>query len=177
MNLNKILTPVLALLLFSGAANAQLSSVVTTKDQVLRNNIKTFIVLDEKSGFVMAQTPIKYDINAEMPVCYFTMDNPINLVIPEIGRYLVIHELKKDEGGDQYDWVLENNRDENDVFFSRTKFITWENGKWWNVLVDDDKVVFQNMANHGYLKIDSQGDFSMVEDRKAASRWKLIYIY
>lgn len=177
MNKAKVLIVLLFSLMVSLVAEAQLSSVVTSRDQVIQKKIKTFIVLNEESGFVMAQSPVKYKVDDEMPLCYFTIDNPANLVLPNIGRYLVVHELKKDAGGDQYDWVLENNCDEKDVFFSRTKFISVENSTWWNVLVDNDKVLFQSMVNHGFLKIDEQGDFSMVDDRNAASRWKLIYVY
>lgn len=177
MKKGKVLIALLFLLMISLVAEAQLSSVVTSRDQVIQKKIKTFIVLNEETGFVMAQSPVKYNVEVEMPLCYFTIDNPANLVLPDLGRYLVIHELKKNEGGDQYDWVLENNAAEKDVFFSRTKFITVENATWWNVLVDNDKVLFQSMVNHGFLRIDEHGDFSMVDNRNAASRWKLIYVY
>jgi hypothetical protein len=167
----------LFLILIGTPVFSQMSTVVTGKEDIIKNKHKTFIILNEKTGLVMAKTPVKYDAGAEMPLCYFTIDNPANIVFPGSSRHMVIHDLGASQVGDSYDWVLEVNPDEKDVFFSRSKFITMDNGKWWNVLVNDDRIILQNLATDTYLVIDESGDYSTVPNRKEASLWKLIYVY
>jgi hypothetical protein len=167
----------LSLALFSIPLFSQMSSVVTRPEDILKKKFKTFIILNEKTGFVMAKDPVKYEVGGEMPLCYFTIDNPTNIAFPGSSRFMVIHDLVAAQQGDAYDWVLENNPEEKDVFFSRTRFINIDTGKWWNVLVNDEEVIFQNMATGAFLTIDPSGDYKTVANRKEASLWKLIYIY
>lgn len=167
----------IGIILASFQIQAQMSSVTTGKGNELKQNYKTFIIVNESTGWVMAQNPVKYDVSEEMPLCYFTIDNPSNIVMPGSSRLMVIHDLGASQTGDAYDWVLEDNPDEKDIFFARSKFISLATGKWWNVLVEGEEIILQNVATHNFLTIDNTGDYASTDNRKAASRWKLIYVY
>lgn len=177
MKSHKKLITLILLVFLAIPVFSQMSFITTGTSDILQKKYKTFIILNEKTGLVMAKTPVKYDVSAEMPLCYFTINNPTNLVFPGTSRYMVIHDLGASQEGDAYDWELENNPDEKDVFFARSRFITLDSGKWWNVLVNDDEVILQNMATGAFLLIDQAGDYSTVDNRKEASLWKLIYVY
>lgn len=159
---------------FSLMASAQLSKVHTSKDDVLTKKYEEFVIVDEATNYVMAKSPVKYSAGNQMPSCYFTLDLPsgVTSLTPGTPRWFVIHTL---EVSDE-DWVLENNKAENDMFFGRGRFVVNAINKQWLIQVVNDKVVFKSRYNNKYLKIDENGDYKPVADMSQASKWKLYHV-
>ena len=179
LKMKKILNLTLALCLISFAASAQMSSIQTSIKNAMQGKFKTFIIMDESTGLVLGQKPKAYDPGNEMPLSYFTLllpDEAINY-IPGTPRSFIIHSLETVSGIEGQDWVLENNSDEESVFFARSKYINNEFSKQWLIMVDGQKVVFKNVRNGDFLVVDGNGDYLAVKDFAEATRWKLIYTF
>lgn len=114
-NLFNLLLP---LLMAGTSLDGSLYSIVTKKDDAIVNKKYTkFIVVDEATHYVLAKTPAIYDASKEMPVNYFTLD--FSDIVSSQQRLFTIHNLTDSNGGDEYDWVLEDNADENAIFFTQ----------------------------------------------------------
>lgn len=154
-----------------------MSSVLTSKPDQISKRHKTFILLNEETGFVLAQKPEIYQPGEPMPLCFFSSDLSINDVLPGGQRQVIIHDLTASSNGDQYDWILQHDLDEKDIYFSRGNYILNTATTKWNVLVQGESVFFQNIQTKAFLAIDDQGDYYPAGNRQQASFWKLIYVY
>jgi hypothetical protein len=171
--MKKIIIVAIAIIVFSAFTDG-LHSVVTSKTDELAKKYRTFILVDKATNFVMAKDPVQYDPQLEMPLCYFTIEAPIPGQLPV--RIFTIHNLVENNA-DEYDWVLEHNPDEKDMFFARSRFVLQGLSKQWFITVRSDDVVIQNLRTREYLHIDKTGDFSPVADVNEASSWKLIHVF
>jgi len=164
---------VLGLIILISAKMAEgLMNIATTKEDALINNkYISFIVVDDATNFTLAKTPVKYDASVKMPLHFFTVENAAMLTQSE--RQFVVHNLLDDE----YDWVLEDNPEEGEIFYSRSKFVI--NGKTmsWKFIVRGERILMKNVASGNYLKITEDGKFQRVSDESQASKWKLIHVY
>jgi len=177
--MKKIIFPLAVMLFLNMAALAQLSSINTTARSAIKGYFKTFVVLDENSGFVLAKTPITYQAGAKMPLCYFTtvLPNGADSYVPGNPRVFIIHSTEVVSNSAQQDWVLENNTKENDIFFARNKYINNVLSKHWQIMVDGQMVVFKNIRTGEFLTIDNQGKYHATKNFSKATRWKLIYTF
>jgi hypothetical protein len=172
-NLIVFLLPVL---LITNSLDGGLYSIVTKKEDALVNQKYTkFVVIDDETQFVLAKTPVKYDLSKELPMNYFTVDLTGN--IPGKQRIFTIHNLVNNAGGDEYDWVLEDNADENTIFFSRSNFITMKASMQWLITVRGERILLKNSRTGAYLKVDANGSYLAVKSETEASKWKLIHIF
>jgi hypothetical protein len=172
-NLIVFLLPVL---MMTTSLDGGLYSIVTKKEDALVNQKYTkFVVVDDKTQYVLAKTPVKYDVTKEMPLNYFTVD--LTDLIPGKQRSFTIHNLVSNSGGDDYDWVLEDNADENTIFFSRSNFITMKTSMQWLITVRGERILLKNSRSGAFLKIDAKGSYLSVKTESEASNWKLIHIF
>jgi len=170
--MKKILIVLVLIALISAKMAEGLLNIATTKEDALINNkYISFIVVDDATNYVLSKTPMKYDAAAEMPLHFFTVENAAMLTQSE--RQFVIHNLLDDE----YDWVLEDNPEEGEIFYSRSKFVM--NGKTmsWKLVVRGERVLMKNVASGNFLKISEEGKLQRVSNETQASKWKLIHVY
>ena len=172
-NLFNLLLP---LLMAGTSLDGSLYSIVTKKDDAILNKKYTkFIVVDEATHYVLAKTPAIYDASKEMPVNYFTLD--FSDIVSSQQRLFTIHNLTDSNGGDEYDWVLEDNADENAIFFSRSNFVIQKPSMHWRMVVRGERVLLQNQRTGSYVKMNPDGSYAAVENEAEASHWKLIHIF
>jgi len=177
--MNRLINLIIVLCLINISAIGQMSSIQTSTQGAIQGKFKTFIILDESTNFVMAKTPMPYEAGHNMPLSYFSVLLPdgVSGYIPGTPRSTIIHTLQAGTGLAEKDWVLEDNLEEEGVFFARNKYITNIFSKQWLIKVDGEKVVFQNLRTNGYLTIDKSGNYHMTNNFSDATRWKLIYTY
>lgn len=170
---------IIILLIISLSSTAQLSSISTSGYGCINNEFKTFIILDETTGYVMAKTPIAYNTENEMPLNYFTLVLPsgVQRYVPGNTRIFLIHNLVNSSSSGAQDWVLENNLEEDDVFYARNKYITNTFSKQWLIMVDGEKIVFKNIRTKTFLSIDENGNYFTSNNFANATRWKLIHSF
>lgn len=170
--MRKIIIAIALIALISAKMAEGLLNIATTKEDALINNkYISFIVVDDETNYVLSKNPVKYDAALEMPLHFFTVENAAMLTQSE--RQFVIHNLLDDE----YDWVLEDNPEEGEIFYSRSKFVM--NGKTmsWKFIVRGERILMKNVASGNFLKITEDGKFQRVSDESQASKWKLIHVY
>ncbi len=162
-------------LFMSVSVFAQLSSVHTSAKDIMSKNYQKFILVNESTGYALGKEPVKFIPGGEMPECYFSVDLPANVTSVAAGtpRSLVIHTTEVPSE----DWVLENNRNEGDIFFGRGRFVVNPVDKQWKVQVIDDVVIFVSKYDNSFLAIDGQGDLKRTSSMPEAARWKLYYVY
>lgn len=177
--MKKTIGIIIATLLLSIVGVAQMSSITTSTKNALQNKFKTFIILDEATGYVLAKTTTTYDAGKEMPLNYFTLvlPNGITKYIPGNPRIFIIHSLQTSGSSGEQDWVLENNDEESDIFFARNKYIKTALSKHWMIMIDGERVVFKNMRANKFLSIDEDGKYFAVSNFAEATRWKLIHSF
>lgn len=177
--MNRLISLIIVLYFINISAIAQMSSIQTSTNNCIQGKFKTFIILDENTNFVMAQKPVPYQVGQNMPLSYFSylFLNGASGYLPGAPRSTVIHTLQAGTGLAEKDWVLEENIEEEAVFFARNKYITNVFSKQWLIKVDGKKVIFQNLRTNGYLMIDKNGDYHTTNNFRDATRWKLIYTY
>ncbi|NOR87116.1 MAG: hypothetical protein GQ527_05855 [Bacteroidales bacterium] len=177
--MKKTISIVIATILLSFVGIAQISSITTSVQSALQNKFKTFIILDEATGYVLAKTPTFFDAGKEMPLNYFTMVLPsgISKYIPGNPRVFIIHSLQTSGSSGEQDWVLESNDEEKDIFFARNKYIKTALSKHWMIMIDGERVVFKNMRTNEFLSIDKDGKYFAVSSFAEAIRWKLIHSF
>lgn len=170
---------IIIFLIISITSTAQMSSIVTSGYNCAQNKFKTFIIHDESTGFVMTKTPTAYNSESEMPLNYFTMVLPagVQKYMPGNTRVFLIHNLINTSASGAQDWVLENNQEEESVFYARNKYITNTLSKQWLILVDGEKIVFKNIRTKEFLSIDENGNYLTNDSFADATRWKLIYSF
>ncbi|MBI9035256.1 MAG: hypothetical protein JEZ03_12365 [Bacteroidales bacterium] len=169
---------IIALLTTTAQVFSQMSTILTSKPDQISNKHKTFILLNEETGYVMAQKPEKYQVGEAMPLCYFSTEGSINDYLSNGGqRQIIIHDLTASSTGDKYDWILQYDSEENDIFFSRSNYIMNSITSKWNVLVEGESVFFQNIQSKAFMAINNEGDYYPATSRQQASLWKLIYVY
>lgn len=172
-NLFNILLP---LIMAGTSLDGSLYSIVTKKDDAIVNKKYTkFIVVDEATQYVLAKTPAKYDASKEMPVNYFTLD--LSDMIPTQQRLFTIHNIVENNGGDEYDWVLEDNADEHEIFFSRSNFVMQKPSMHWKMVVRGERVLLKNQRTDSFVKVNPDGSYTAVGNETEASNWKLIHIF
>jgi len=170
---------IIAFCLINLNAIAQMSSIQTSTQNAIQGKFKTFIILDENTGFVLAKKPSQYQPDNKMPLSYFTVLLPDGVTgyVPGVPRSFIIHTLQTVTGLSEQDWVLENNLEEESVFFARSKYVNNKSSKQWLIKIDGEKIVFQNLRTNCFLFIDKNGKYYMVDNFINATRWKLIYTY
>lgn len=160
----------------SAGSPDSLKSIVTSKEDALVNKrFKTFIMVDDATNMALGKTPVKFDISKDMPLNYFTITLPEDAAITQ--RLFTIHNIITENNPDEYDWVLEDNMDENQMFYSRRKFIVKPATMQWIMVVRGERVVLKNMRTRNFLKINPNGELTATEDESGASKWKLIHVY
>ncbi|MBZ0243241.1 MAG: hypothetical protein K8F24_08520 [Bacteroidales bacterium] len=164
--MKKIFLLLLPLLLFGSAAYSQMRNISSEVINPLDKKIKAFMVLDTEFGFVLGRQPVPVGTDGSGPQLYFVQDK---LSLNQ--RLMSVYSF---EPGGDYEWLLEDNAAENDLFFARSRFVTDKNRTKWKILVEGSTVIFQNAASNAFLAIAEDGDIFPVEDRAEASRWKLI---
>lgn len=157
------------------SSQAQLSTIHTSERDILSKDYTKFILVNEATGYALGKEPVKFVPGGDMPEIYFTVDLPANAASLATGapRDLVIHSTEVPSE----DWVLENNRNQGDIFFGRGRFVVNSIDKQWKVQVMDDVVIFQSKYDNNYLEIDQQGDLKRTSSMPEAARWKLYYVY
>ncbi len=174
--MKKIFLLFIPIFLISAISHDTLFSVVTKKEDALVNHRYTkFVIVDDATGLALGKNPMAYDAGKKMPVNYFTLDLPEGLVNTK--RVFVLHNLIKSEGGDDYDWVLEDNSVENTIIFSRRKFVALKMAMHWRFIVRGERVLLKNIRTRDYLKITADGKFSPVDLESDASKWKFIHVF
>lgn len=170
---------IIIFLIISLSSTAQLSSISTSGYGCIHDEYKTFIILDETTGYVMAKTPIAYNTESEMPLNYFTLVLPsgVQRYIPGNTRIFLIHNLFTNSSSGAQDWVLENNVEEESVFYARNKYITNIFSKQWLIMIDGEKIVFKNIRTKKFLSIDEKGNYFTNDKFADATRWKLIHSF
>lgn len=148
--------------------------VHTTAENIIRKRFTNFTVVNS-NGFVLAKTPVKYDTKKRMPTCYFTID-PI-LLKKELRRF-TIHETPSETTASG-DWVIAYNKDEDDVFFSKSKFIIDKFNMKWRIIPnpDGEKLIIYSTRVRGkffYLGIDKEGHYTYTEKPNDGTKWDLI---
>ncbi|TKG95762.1 hypothetical protein EYV94_05565 [Puteibacter caeruleilacunae] len=160
---------------------AQLTTVVTPKEQEALNKQKYFVLVDQATQYVMAKDPVKYKPGTPMPTCYFSSILPTDAGVTYASDYrsLAINTLV---GADKEKWVICEHKEDKKMMFARRRFLADFKAQYlWIPIVDGDCVLFLNMQgainiNWGsYLAINEEGNYVAVKDRNLASRWKLIY--
>lgn len=167
------------LCIVSLSTTAQMSSINTSQKDALLKDFKTFIILDESTGMVLAKNPENYNMDKPMPLNFFTMVLPegVTKYIPGNPRTFIIHSLQTSGSLGEQDWVLESNLEENSTFFARNKYINNKLSKQWMVLIDGQRVVFKNIRTNEFLSIDKNGNYHSVPNFAEATRWKLIHSF
>lgn len=163
------------LILFSITAKSQISNIATSTHDILSAKHKDFIILDEVSSLVLARKPKKYYESSQNPLCYFTIfkDDFLNSGI----RIFEIHSLQKIGKMDDMDWVLQDNKDENRVFFARNQYIQNIVSKQWTLHAEGDRVLIKSLKTSAFLCIDKDGGLFTTKERNEATKWKLIYTF
>lgn len=164
------------MLLFAIQLQAQLRTISSDVSNPLDKKLKLFVAHDTQHNFVITRENVQFDNNASAAPClYFTTPSlTTNIVGNTVPRYFEIHCY---EPTSEYDWILEDNDQENDIFFSRSRFVGQGFSARWKLHVDGNLVFFQNVSSGRYLSIDASGDLSPVENRDQASLIKLIHVF
>lgn len=153
-----------------------LKSIVTSKeDALITKKFTAFIMVDDATNMALGKTPVKFDISKDMPLNYFTITLPENATITQ--RIFTIHNIITENNPDEYDWVIEDNRDENQVFYSRRKFVVNPASMQWIIMVRGERIVLKNIRTSNFLKVNPNGELTATEDESGASKWKLIHVY
>ncbi len=174
--MKKLLIFMVSLILISATLTDSLFNIVTKKEDALVNKKFTkFVIVDDATQMVLSKSPIKYDPAKEMPVHYFTLDLPEG--IPNTERVFVIHLLENPTSADEYDWVLDDNKGENKIIYSRSKFVIQKSQMNWRFVIRAERILIKSLTTGGFLKINSDGSFSTSKDEANASKWKLIHVY
>ena len=162
----------IAFILFLSFSMFGQTYVHTSKEKIIRKKITNFTVLNN-NGYVLSKTPVKYNTKKEMPSCYFTID-PI--LIGKEQRTFMIHNSPSEDLPDG-DWVMTYNKDEDDVFFSKAKFVMNPENMKWFIVPDGDKLLIYSDCiwnKRFYLGIDKKGQFSFTEAITDEAKWELI---
>ena len=177
--MKKSFSIIIATLLFSIVSTAQMSSIITSSQSALQKKFKTFIILDETTGFVLAKTPTTFDAGKEMPLNYFTLvlPNGVTKYIPGNPRSFIIHSIQTSGSSGEQDWVLESNDEEKDIFFARNKYIKTASSKHWMIQIDGERIVIINKRTNEFLSINTSGEYYPVSSFAEATRWKLIHSF
>ncbi|MCK9452176.1 MAG: hypothetical protein M0Q90_10835 [Bacteroidales bacterium] len=156
-------------LLFLGlGAYSQMRNISSEVINPLDKKIKPFMAIDTEFGLVLGRQPIQLSADGNGPQLYFVQDKlSLNT------RLMAIYSFETE---DEYEWMLEDNAGENDMFFARERFVTDKSRVKWKILVDGSTVIFQNAATNAFLAIAEEGDIYPVEDKDKAARWKLIRV-
>lgn len=168
------LLPLIIIPFFMAFATAEegMFSVITSKEDALVNKkFKKFILLDESTGLTLSQKPANYNKSESSPACYFT-SHDLSILNNSI-RAIAIHALPE-ENTDDYDWVLEHNLEEKSIYFGRSNFIGNKDSMHWIFLIRNDKVLLKNYRSGQFVKLNKNGEFSIVERESEATNWKLI---
>lgn len=160
----------------SAVSSDSLYTIVTSKENALVNKkYTTFIMVDDATNMALGKTPVKFDISKNMPLNYFTITLPENVSITQ--RVFTIHNVITENNPDEYDWVLQDNPDENQVFYSRRKFINQVKSMQWIMVIRGERVLIKNIRTRSFIKINPNGDLTAIKDEANASKWKLIHVY
>ncbi len=125
------------------------------------------MAIDSQFGFVLGRNVVS--LEAENPaIIYFVQDR-----LSVSKRLMSIFSFEPDS---DYEWLLEYNAQENDMFFARSRFVVDLARTKWMVLIDGHLVVFQNDATKTYVAVNEKGDLVPVKNFNEASRWKLVHI-
>lgn len=164
--MKKLLLLVLFALMLSLGAYSQMRNISSDVINPLDKKIKAFMAVDTEFGLVLGRQPVQLSADGSGPQLYFVQDM-LNLN----QRVMTIYSL---ETAADYEWILEDNAAENDMFFARSRFVSDKNRTKWKLLVDGSTVIFQNATTNAFLSIAEDGDIFPVNERSNASRWKLI---
>ncbi len=166
----------LSIILVAAVSSDSLYSIVTSRENALINKrYTTFIMVDDATNMALGKTPVKYDISKKMPLNYFTITLAENASITQ--RVFTIHNIITENNPDEYDWVLEDNPDENQIFFSRRKFVSMAIAMQWILIVRGERVVIKNIRTRALLKVKDDGSLISVDNESDASKWKLIHVF
>lgn len=159
---------------------AQVGSITTSKTDEVSRKLKTFIVVDQGTGYALGKENKIYEKDSENPMCYFT-----SVPLSETGlttvnglRIMGIFDAKStpDER-----WNVQYNAQEDAVVFGRSRFVPRKFDALWSPLLDGDHVVFRTLEGGNnanwikFLAMGEDGKLKRVDSFEEASRWTLIY--
>ncbi|PTN07693.1 hypothetical protein [Mangrovibacterium marinum] len=163
----------IGLMVLGLVGSAQMKTIVTSLADEALNKVKPFVLVDQATGYVMAQKPVKYNSEADMPECYFTTlpVSEIGLTVCNASRILAINTRVNSDA-----FAINLNQDEKEIFFSPRKYLA--TAKWsylWEPRVEGNWVCFRNVLQQDvYLAVDNSGNYQKA-DAAHASRWQLIW--
>jgi len=155
-------------LLISLTASAQMRNISSDVLNPLDKKIKPFMAIDSHFGFVLGREVVPLGDGDKHPMIYFVQDK-LSLTT----RLMDIYSFEQES---DYEWLLEHNAQENDMFFARSRFVVDNARTKWIVMVDGVYVVFQNAATKTFVAVNEKGDIIPVETYQDASRWKLVHV-
>lgn len=162
---------IVSLCLIASSVSAQLSSVITSKDNEVVKKFTKFIVVDRNSGYAMGKTPEKYTSGSNAPTVYFTKA-PTELI--NIDALVVsINDAKENEEGF---WSLYFDESKKITAFVRRRFVNSKKRALWTPVQEENCVLFKSIASNAYVFINKSGEYGITHDTSKASRWELIYV-
>lgn len=164
--MKKIFLLLLPLLLFGLGAFSQMRNISSEVINPVDKKITAFMAIDTEFGLVLGRQPAPLSADGSGSQLYFVQDK-----LSLSTRLMTVYSFEPES---EYEWLLEDNAAENDLFFARSRFVTDKNRTKWKILVEGSTIIFQNAATNAFLAIAEDGDIFPVEDRAEASRWKLI---
>lgn len=166
----KLLIVILFCLLVN-SVSAQLSSVITSKENEAMSKLTGFIAVDQATGYAMGKTPAKYTPGSDAPMVYFTKA-PTELIKID-ALVLSINDAKEEEEGF---WSLYFDESKDITAFVRRRFVNAKKRALWTPVKEDHNVLFKSIASSAYVFIDENGKYGITHDARKASRWELIYV-
>lgn len=164
--MKKIFLLLLPLLFLGFGAYSQMRNISSEVINPLDKKITPFMAVDTEFGLVLGRQPEALSTDGNGPQIYFVQDM-LSLNV----RLMTVYSFEPES---EYEWILEDNAAENDLFFARSRFVSDRSRAKWKMLVDGGTVIFQNAATNAFLAIAEDGDVFPVNQRSKASRWKLI---
>jgi len=155
-------------LLISLTAGAQMRNISSEVLNPMDKKIKPFMAIDSHFGFVLGREVVPLGDGADHPMIYFVQDK-----LSLTNRIMNIYSFEPES---EYEWLLEDNAQEKDVFFARSRFVVDNARTKWMVMVDGSHVVFQNAATKTFIAVNEEGDIVPVKNFQDASRWKLVHV-
>ena len=158
------------LCLFTIQVSAQLSTVITSKDNEVLKKFNSFVVVDQATGYAMAKTPVKYSAGKNAPKVYFTKA-PTELI--NIDALVVsINDATNTEEGF---WSIYFDASKDITAFCRRRFVADKKRALWTPVIQDNYVIFKAIVSPTYLVIDENGEYGLTHSLSDASKWELIY--
>ncbi len=97
------------------------------------------MAVDTEFGLVLGRQPEALSTDGNGPQIYFVQDM-LSLNV----RLMTVYSFEPES---EYEWILEDNAAENDLFFARSRFVSDKSRAKWKMLVDGGTVIFSECSN------------------------------